>query len=147
MGDYDWALIDWLNFLTAGNVFLPKTFVRMITNWRVRVQSTSSEFIYSQTLRESEQNSMDLGEIKFVWYQSNPHSLLFMESSFVCGLLFVFVSVLFSETNKMDWYQFNPQILGTPSRSHFLAVVLCLGNKQSRKMVPLRNLSISTFWW
>ena len=101
MGDYDWALIDWLNFLTAGNVFLPKTFVRMITNWRVRVQSTSSEFLYSQTLRESEQNSMDLGEIKFVWYQSNPHSLLFMESSFVYGLLFVFVSVLFSETNKM----------------------------------------------
>ena len=104
MGDYDWALIDWLNFLTAGNVFLPKTFVGIITNWRVRVQSTSSEFLYSQTLRESEQNSMDLGEIKFVWYQSNPHSLLFMESSFVVFCLYL--SQSFSP-RRIKWTDIN----------------------------------------
>ena len=139
MGDYDWVLIDWLNFLTTGNVFLPKTFLRMITNWRVRVQSTSSEFLYSQTLPESEQNSM---EIKFVWHQSNPIQTL----PHLWDLLLFIASPLdlsFSpRENKLVWYQFNPQIPETPSWSHFLALYFVLvTNKQGKWSLW------EIFWW
>ena len=125
-------------------LFLQKTFGRMIINWRVRVQSSSSKFLYSQNLRMSEQNSMrDWEEIKFVWYQSNPHFPTI--SSHFHGI-FVFLFVCLNMLPQLDhlcpcfwdikWDQGHMWHLGSNTLSW----------KQTREIVPLRNLRISTFW-